>query len=281
LLTALVLAVRFRDTAGLRLVAVAGAGCVACVVACAQIRGTAPEYLILWSRAVAMLNAAAPFVVLARRYAPELVRRRSGARLALAAAAALAAVPICARAWYARVPQAPLSRAYEAIIPLALGAFPAGASVRLTGAGVPFAASPHALLVALERSGRSGRTRTFHRLEVGEHRTVADGATLPTLLLVMSTDAIAVNPARRVVGQHDPLSHEQRAEAVRLRGRLEGALRAMKRTDLLLALHVAAPWLAERAPPELDRAELERYLELASGEDKIAWVLYASPPGPL
>jgi hypothetical protein len=282
LLIALGLARRFRDALGVRLVAIAGAGFLACVLASSLVRGMAAEYLTLWSRAVAMTSTAAPFVVLARRYATEPLLRRAGAPLALAAAAALAVVPISFRARSARVSTPHLSRAYEVINPIAVASVPPGGTVRVIGTGIAFTASPHAITVALERTGRFGKMQQFHGLEVGRYRTIADDVVLPTLALVMGPDTeVPPDPAlARLLGRGDPLSPERRAEAIRLRGRLDQALRQLKREDLLGPLHAAALWLGEVAPADLNRAELDRYLELAGGEDKIPWALYAQRPGP-
>jgi hypothetical protein len=120
-----------------------------------------------------------------------------------------------------------------------------------------------------------------HAHEVGRHRTVADDVPLPTLVIVTGPDTeVPPDPARvRRVGRGDALSPEERAEAIRLRGRLDQALRDMKRDDLLALLHGATPWFAEVAPPGLNRAELARYLELASGPHKIPWALYWLPTG--
>jgi len=279
-LIALWLAVRFRDALGIRLAAIAASGFFACVLATAQIRGIPAEYLTLWSRAVAMLIVASPLVVLARRYATPLLGERIGAPVALAGASALALMPIALRARSAEFANPELSRAYEIINPLAVNFVPPKGRVRVVGGGIPFAASPHAIMVGLERAGRRGKSLPLLGPEVGEHRTIAEDAELPTLVLTMGADSEQLpDPAQaRLVGRRDPVSPSRRAEAVELRGRLEQQLRDTHREDLIGALRNGATWLGPLVPTDLNRAELERYMELAGGEDKVPWTLFLLPP---
>jgi hypothetical protein len=99
-------------------------------------------------------------------------------------------------------------------------------------------------------------------------------------VLTMGADSEQLpDPAQaRLVGRRDPVSPSRRAEAVELRGRLEQQLRDTHREDLIGALRNGATWLGPLVPTDLNRAELERYMELAGGEDKVPWTLFLLPP---
>jgi hypothetical protein len=273
------LAVRSRDGLGVRLVTATAMAVVAIVVANAQTRGPAFYYLTEWSRAVAMMIVAAPVVVLARRSARLSQALAARARFFSTLAMAVVSLGAGAGALRAEVPSPFPSRAHYAIVPYAVAAVPSGAVVRVIAGGPPFSVSPEAVAVAFERAGRIARLPTSYAPHLGEHRTVSEEADLPTLQLLSGIDAEPRSPeTRRLLYRYDPLPSGDRTEATALRAKLEDALRAGHRDDLLPFLRGSNAWLPVLGvPPTVDARELKRYLALTAGEDKIQWALFALP----
>jgi hypothetical protein len=236
-------------------------------------------YLTLWSRSIAMLLVSAPFIVLARKYATSVVPwLRSG--VAQLAGVAIVSVTIGIRVAVAEVPAPEYNRIYSRIVRSAIEAFPPGTTVRVAPVGQPFSASAEAIIIGLKRADRRGKGMAQHAFQLGEHRTVPDHAVVPTLMLCFGP-AIEQCPKPGigwVVDQYDPLSPQQRKEAVMLREKIEQGFRAAGRDDLVQPLREGAAWVWLSKPSTVDSTELGRYLELASGIAKIPWALYALPP---
>jgi hypothetical protein len=281
LVIALLLALRFRDALGVRLVVLGTAAIAACAVAHAQTRGAPLGYLTLWSRSIAMLLLATPFVVLARKYETREKPRLYSSAVRLAAPS-IVCLAIGIRVMFADVPVPVFSRVYDRIVARAMDAFPRGTTLRVANVGAVFTASAEAIVVGLDRSGRSGKMLEHHAFEIGAHRTVSNQENLPTLMLVFGA-AIAQRPKPGIgslVDQYDPLSIQQRKEVEMLREKLERDFRAGGREDLVQALREGQAWVWLSMPKTVDSTEFGRYIALASGVDKLPWAMYALPPGP-
>ena len=141
-------------------------------------------------------------------------------------------------------------------------------------------ASSEAIVVGLERAGRSGKMLERYAFEMGEHRTVLDQASVPTLMILFAS-AVEQRPKPEIgwlVDQHDPLSVQERKEATMLREKIEAALRAAGKEELVQPLRDGGVWIWLSKPATVDSTELGRYFALASGMEKLPWALYALPP---
>jgi hypothetical protein len=280
LVVALALALRFRDHVAVRLVALEGSAIVACAAAIANVRGVPFHYLLLWSRPIAMLAVAAPLLVLARRVDAAIDEKIGNANLGTAIGLSIVAVPIAVCALRAEVPTPFWSHVHIELIKPAISVAPRGSTVRVAAIGPYYTGSPEALAIALERSGRKAKMMPWYAPAVGKHRTIPATAAVSTLVLAtgVGVERVPHKAMARTLFERDRMGSQKRAAIIARRKKLEEALLAARRRDLLEALDSSVPWLWLSVPPSIDQAELNLFLKDTVGEEKIPIALYSLPP---
>jgi hypothetical protein len=275
---ACVMAVRTRDHLALRLVVIEVTALVACVVAHAQVRGVCYYYLVLWTRPVAMLVLAAPFVIVASK------RRRHfrlwAAGVARAAAVAVVGLTVAVRAMRSDIPLLFWSRIHETLASIALHALPAEGPVRLVSIGPAYTGSPEALAIVITRAGRTAKLMPPYGFATGEHRTVPSTVAMPTLVVAtgVGIERIPYADKAKELYYNDPVPRRDRAQARKLRAKLSKQLTAIGRSDLIYPLDDGAGWLAWVPPPGIDKEALFTYLSLIAGPERLPIALYQLPP---
>jgi hypothetical protein len=115
---------------------------------------------------------------------------------------------------------------------------------------------------------------------VGAHRTIEATVKIPTLVVAtgVGVERVPHRDEGRVLFVRDRMGAKKRVAIIAQRKKLEEALLAAGRRDLLEALDASVPWLWFHVPPSIDQGELNRYLKDTVGDEKIPVVLYSLPP---
>lgn len=274
LLAASAMAARHRDYLTLRFVAVAAAGVVACIVSYANVRGLPLGYLATWPRVIATLCVAAPAIALARRRAVPATTRASA--LALVASVVAVLSVFGARA---PLPDAHASDVHLKLAPAIASAVAPGTRIRVAGTGVPFTVSPEGVATVLLRAGRTAMLQPFDVNTPGPHRCVDKNERLPTLAITSGpiAEGFAPRPNGKLIAKYDPLSPEERTEVETIRRLLTRQLRTLHLEALIPQLYDGDSLAMFRGMPQLNRALIERYIELADGYEHRAYALYWFP----
>ncbi len=268
---------RWRDRLAFQLAVIVFVALGACLLSYSQIRGLPYPYLAVWPRVVAMLCVSTPLLVLARRYWHPTARV---GKMCEALATLVVVGVFCAEATTASVPDERSSEILDLFAAHVQSMVPSGTRVRAVAMGHPFTVSPHGLAVMLLRSDRDAQLHPCATRVSGKHRCAAATDILPTIALASGSSIEVLsrfNSASRVV-RHDPLSPAERSIADELTAQLASQFRRLGREDLVDALDSGAEWLPWAAPEGVDRRLLERWSELAAGEQHRAYARFSFPP---
>ncbi len=152
LVVSVMLAWRWQDMVGLRLVGLVAAGQVATVVALTRVEGIPYPYLIWWSRGVVALTVAAPLVVLGRRIGARVGTEPS--RLPIVGLVACVVTVFAVLAVFRESPLSGPSSRYRALVAGVPSVLPEATVVRVDSqGGGAFDYSPATLVIALKEQG--------------------------------------------------------------------------------------------------------------------------------